>query len=201
MRGKDMVEVTKEAVAAGAAERIEADREADLAACDELIENIRRRVRPEAVHDPASYYFQRPDLLKDAQEAAERNIADMKARHGLVARVVTPEERAQADFEERWPESDALPEGFIAMIDRRQAMLEAEPAWRREQRQREIVEGLGVHEYNALLAEARKGVTPGEKLPAVFETDETVLRMLATRARYNAAREAADPSRRRAAAA
>jgi hypothetical protein len=191
-----MVEITKEAVEQGAAERLAVDREADLAACEDLITDIRRQVRPEAVHNPASFYYQKPHLLADASAAAERNIADMKARHGLVERVVTPEERAQADWAERWPEHDALPEGFIEMIDKRQAMLEAEPAWRKEQRTKEIVEHLGIHEYNSLLAEARESVAPGEKLPAVFETDETILRMLATRSRYNAARAAADPRRR-----
>jgi hypothetical protein len=201
MRGKDMVEVTKEAVAEAAAERMEADREADLAACDELIGNIRRRVRPEAVHDPASYYFQRPELLADAQEAAERNIADMKARHGLVERQPSPEEIAQAQFEERWQVGAQIieNENFNNLFDKHLETLAALPAYEHERRQREIVERLGFKDYDALVREAKDALKPGEKLPKGVEHEESILRYLSTLARYTKAREAADPSRRRAA--
>jgi hypothetical protein len=146
--------------------------------------------------DPASVAYGRPDIKAKAHERLDREFEEMLANAGITPPAApTPQELADEAFEAQW--NAPLPAGLAGDID---AQLELEETLDPAARAAHVMalrKEFGNEGYDQLVAEARRSLNPGEKMPDGALSNSFVLRNMAAYGRYIAAYERASAARRR----
>lgn len=142
--------------------------------------NIRATIN---VSDPASLYYNRPDLAKEA----ELRLKALEIRAGALTPQLTPERLAAEQTAQHW---DVKPNpAFEQLLANRTADLLALGDARLEERASALAE-IGPP-YFTMLEQAKAGLGFAEVVALVVRSDEHLLRQAAARGRFHQAKQRA----------
>jgi len=150
----------------------------------ETIAAIRRRLA-----DPEGIYKNRPDLVAEA----EARLRSALIRANATEKVETPEARAERQHSEAF--ANKPPAGLTELMDSRLAQIEALGEREVARMTGELRQQLGRTDYDALLEQAG-AAAPGKPLQKAVGADLHLLRLYASRGRFNQARERTRPGKR-----